>query len=173
MAERGALVTELPCGVGPKAWHFPVRNRLIAALASATLVVQAAERSGSLITARLALDLGRVVLAVPGRIFEERSRGANRLIADGAFPALEPRDVLELLGVPEPAKEPAREEGTKRRAGLPGRVLEALVPGDPKSPEALSAELDAPVDQLLGALLELELEGRVRREPGPAFTRRA
>jgi predicted Rossmann fold nucleotide-binding protein DprA/Smf involved in DNA uptake len=75
--------------------------------------------------------------------------------------------------VPEPAKEPAREEGTKRKAGLPGRVLEALVPGDPKSPEALSAELDAPVDQLLGALLELELEGRVRREPGPAFTRRA
>jgi DNA processing protein len=173
MAERGALVTELPCGVGPKAWHFPVRNRLIAALASATLVVRAAERSGSLITARLALDLGRDVLAVPGRIFEERSRGTNRLIADGAFPALEPRDVLELLGVPEPAKEPAREEGTKRKAGLPGRVLEALVPGDPKSPEALSAELDAPVDQLLGALLELELEGRVRREPGPAFTRRA
>jgi DNA processing protein len=172
VAEGGALVTELPCRVGPKAWHFPVRNRLIAALASATLVVRAAVRSGSLITARLALDLGRDVLAVPGRIFEERSRGTNRLIADGAFPALEPRDVLELMGVP-PAKETASEEGAARRGGLPGRVLKALVPGDPKTPEGLSAELDTPIDELLGALLELELEGRVRREPGPAFTRRA
>ena len=172
VAEGGALVTELPCGVGPKAWHFPVRNRLIAALASATLVVRAAVRSGSLITARLALDLGRDVLAVPGRIFEERSRGTNRLIADGAFPALEPRDVLDLMGV-APAKEAAREEAATRRTGLPGRVLKALVPGDPKTPEALSAELDTPIDELLGALLELELEGRVRREPGPAFTRRA
>lgn len=172
VAERGALVTELPCGVGPKAWHFPVRNRLIAALAGATLVVRAAVRSGSLITARLALDLGRDVLAVPGRIFEERSRGTNGLIADGAFPALEPRDVLDLLGV-TPAEEPDHEVAGGRRTGLPGRALEALVPGDPKTPEALAAELETGVDSLLGALLELELEGRVRREPGPAYVRRA
>lgn len=189
VAEAGALLTELPCGVGPKAWHFPVRNRLIAALATATLVVRAVVRSGSLITARLALDLGRDVLAVPGRIFEPRSEGTNRLIADGAFPALEPRDVLDLLGLPpgapaagapgdedRPEVDSAadgEEAGATRRRDLRSRALAALVPGDPASPEALAAELGAPVDRLLGTLLELELEGRVRREPGPAWVLRA
>ncbi len=177
VAEGGALLTELPCGVGPKPWHFPVRNRLIAALSAATLVVRAVVRSGSLITARLALDLGRDVLAVPGRIFEPRSEGTNRLIADGAFPALEPRDVLELLGLtaePPPAAEaPADEAKAGRRSDLRSRIVAALVPGDPVSPEALAGELGAPVDRLLGTLLELELEGRVRREPGPSWVLRA
>lgn len=179
IAAAGALVTEFPCGVEPEAWHFPVRNRLIAALAAAVLVVRATPRSGSLITARLALDLGRDVLAVPGGIFDPRSHGTNRLIADGAHPALEPRDVLELLGLaaPEPtAGEGAGEAGAPAPAAsgsLRGRVLDALVPGEPSSPEALATALAAPVDRLLGVLLELELEGRVRREPGPAFVRRA
>ena len=190
ITEGGALLTELPCGVGPKPWHFPVRNRLIAALAAATLVVRAVVRSGSLITARLALDLGRDVLAVPGRIFEPRSEGTNRLIADGAHPALEPRDVLDLLGVaaepPPAAASPAGEDGPGseppagrgeatggRRGDLRSRTLAALVPGDPASPEALAGELGAPVDRLLGTLLELELEGRVRREPGPVWALRA
>jgi len=173
----GTVVTEFPCGVSPEPWHFPVRNRLIAALAAAVLVVRATPRSGSLITARLALDLGRDVLAVPGGIFDPRSHGTNSLIADGAYPALEPRDVLDLLGV---APAPPSEEGDAtsgadpgpRQAGLRGRVLQALVPAEPTAPEALAATLSEPVDRLLGVLLELELEGHVRREPGPAFVRR-
>jgi len=80
---RGAVITEFPCGVEPKAWHFPVRNRLIAALSLGTVVVRAAERSGSLITARRALDLGREVLAVPGAIFDRLSAGPHRLLRDG------------------------------------------------------------------------------------------
>jgi DNA processing protein len=175
IAAGGSLVSEFPCGLEPRAWHFPVRNRLIAALAGATLVVRAAPRSGSLITARFALDLGREVLAVPGRIFEERSAGTNALIADGAHPALAPRDVLEVLGAAPPM---AGTGGPARAAeplppGLRGRALAAMVPGDAVAPEALAAGLGEPVDRVLGALLELELEGRIRREPGPAYVRRA
>ncbi len=182
IADRGALVTEFPCGVEPKAWHFPVRNRLIAALAAATLVVRAAPRSGSLVTARFALDLGRDVLAVPGRIFEERSAGANALIADGAHPALRPRDVLDLLGVADGrtgsgdgggaagSAEPAG--SAPKRGSLQARVLAAMEPAAAETPEDLAARVDTPVDRVLGALLELELTGRVRREPGPAYVRR-
>ncbi|HUF78882.1 MAG TPA: DNA-processing protein DprA [Thermoanaerobaculia bacterium] len=179
IAAAGSLVSEFPCDLEPKAWHFPVRNRLIAAFAAAVLVVQAAPRSGSLITARIALDLGRDVLAVPGRIFEERSAGANALIADGAHPALRPRDVLELMGAgPLPA--PVGAAGAQRSGALPsglsglrGRALGAMVPGEPASPAALAAAPGEPMARVLGVLLELELEGRLRREPGPAYVRRA
>ncbi len=177
IAERGALVTEFPCGVEPKAWQFPVRNRLIAALAAATLVVRAAPRSGSLVTARLALDLGRDVLAVPGRIFEERSAGTNALLTDGAYPALQPRDVLDLLGVaatfpPVSPGDRAEEEGQAAPRGLRARLLAAMDPAEPEAPETLAERVAAPVDRVLGTLLELELVGRVRREPGPAYVKR-
>jgi DNA processing protein len=208
IAARGAVISEFPCGLAPKAWQFPVRNRLIAALAGATLVVRAARRSGSLVTARFALDLGRDVLAVPGRIFEERSRGTNALIADGAYPALSPRQVLSILGVdpdsprsvsataPDGAPPPDAQTGSPperrersatgggdpatatdrpaggRPRGLQGRLLAAMAPAEPASPEALAERVEASVDRVLGALLELELSGRVRREPGPAYVRR-
>ena len=176
IASRGCLLSEFPCGIEPKPWHFPVRNRLIAALAAGVVVVRAARRSGSLITARFALDLGREVLAVPGRIFEPRSAGTNALIADGAHPALAARDVLEVLGVRPPAGAAGAgggEPGAALPPGLRGRVLGAMIPGNPAAPEALAAALGEPVDRLLGVLLELELEGRVRREPGPSYVRRA
>jgi len=177
IAERGALVTEFPCGVEPKAWQFPVRNRLIAALAAATLVVRAAPRSGSLVTARLALDLGRDVLAVPGRIFEERSLGTNGLLMDGAYPALSPRDVLDLLGVaaahpPVPPGDEAPDGESTPPRGLRARLLAAMAPAEPEAPETLAERVAAPVDRVLGVLLELELAGRVRREPGPAYVKR-
>lgn len=177
IAERGALITEFPCGVEPKAWQFPVRNRLIAALAAATLVVRAAPRSGSLVTARLALDLGRDVLAVPGRIFDERSRGTNALLRDGAYPALQARDVLDLLGIPAaPRSAPPDEENDDASRttprGLRARLLAAMEPAEPEAPETLAERVGAPVDRVLGELLELELAGRVRREPGPAYVRR-
>lgn len=175
IAEHGALVSEFPPGLAPKAWHFPVRNRLIAALAAAVLVVRAAPRSGSLVTARLALDLGREVFAVPGRIFEERSLGTNALIADGAQVALHPRDLLERLGVPAAGAAPAlpdRPDASAAPKGLPGEVLAALTPGEATAPETVAARLGRSVDRVLGTLLELELAGRVRRYPGPAYVRR-
>ena len=97
IAARGALVSEFPCHLSPRRWHFPVRNRVLAALAAGTLVVQAAPRSGSLLTARWAVDLGREVWAIPGRIFDERSLGPNALIRDGAPLVQHPREILEAL----------------------------------------------------------------------------
>ena len=184
IAARGALVSEFPCGLAPRSWHFPVRNRVIAALTAGTLVVQAAPRSGSLVTARHALELGREVWAVPGRIFDERSLGPNALIRDGATLVQHPRDILETLRPairePQPGLFPA---GGKQftpppattlgepPAGLAAEIFAALTPGAIRLPEEIAAGLGTPVDGVLGALLELELGGWVRRHPGAAYGR--
>jgi DNA processing protein len=182
IAGRGALVTELPCGLAPRSWHFPVRNRVIAALAAGTLVVQAAPRSGSLITARHALDLGREVWAVPGRIFDERSLGPNALIRDGATLVQHPQDILDTLrpAVHQPGLFPSPAKGftPPPAAALPDPppgllcdVLATLAPGAVRLPEEIAAGLGKPVDGVLGALLELELGGWVKRHPGSAYGR--
>jgi DNA processing protein len=178
-AGRGALVSELPCGAGPRAWHFPVRNRIIAALTVGTLVVQAAPRSGSLVTARHALDLGREVWAVPGRIFDERSLGPNALIRDGATLVQHPKEILDALlpdGGPGSRALPLFAEEIETPLPEPppgpaGQVLAALPPEASRAPEELAAATGLPVDQVLGALLELELTGLVRRMPGGAYSR--
>jgi DNA processing protein len=173
IAGRGALVTELPCGTPPRAWHFPIRNRVIAALSAGVLVVQAAPRSGSLITVRHALDLGKEVYAVPGRIFDERSLGPHSLLRDGAKLAQHPQDLLDdLLPRTDPpgplfaGPAPVRPDPP---AGLAGEVFTALAPGTFQVPEDLAVRVGQPVDQVLGALLELELGGWVKRMPGPVY----
>ena len=102
IAEGGAVVSEYPPGVEPAPWRFPARNRIVAGLAAATVVVEARERSGALITADFALELGREVFAVPGEITSGLSKGTNDLIRQGATPLLAAQDVLEVLGL-EPA----------------------------------------------------------------------
>jgi len=97
IGQQGLLISELPLGAGPKAFHFPRRNRIIAALALGVVVVEAAEKSGSLITARLAAELGREVFALPGPIDGHNSCGCHLLIQQGAKLAFRPRDVLEEL----------------------------------------------------------------------------
>ncbi len=199
----GALVSEFPCGIGPKPWHFPVRNRIIAALSLGTVVVRAARRSGSLITARLALELGREVLAVPGPVFDRLSQGPHSLLADGAAIAATAQDVLDALigpsgawGLLERAGQLTLEDADRAgageaggppaagghgalsgvgapRRGLPAKVLAAMPVGREQPPEALATDLDLGIDAILGALLELELTGWVRRVPGPAYVRRA
>ena len=181
IARRGAVVTEFPFGTTPQPWNFPVRNRIIAALASGTLVVQGEARSGSLITARLALELGRDVYAVPGRIFDSRSAGPNSLIRDGALAAHEPRDILESLPLevrerlpaPPEAEKSAAEDDTGELGGDAGRLLSTMVTGEPQPPEELAAASGLAVERVLALLLTLELDGRVRREPGPVWCRRA
>lgn len=177
IAARGALVSEFPCDAGPRTWHFPVRNRVIAALSAGTLVVQAAAKSGSLVTARHSLDLGREVWAVPGRIFDERSIGPNALIRDGATLVQHPREILEAL-FPGPRPLPLFQERPAEPArpdppppGPPGDVLSALPAGSPRAPEELAEATGLAVDQVLGALLELELTGLVRRTAGGLYTR--
>lgn len=175
IAERGAVLSEFPCGLVPRAWHFPLRNRSIAALAAGTLVVQAALRSGSLITARHALDLGKEVWAVPGRIFDEGSLGANALIREGAQLAQHPADLLEILlpraissQLPLPL---AADPGPEPPPGFAGQVLAEVPTAGSRLAEEIAVRLDVPVDRVLAALLELELEGWVKRLPGSAYKR--
>ncbi len=182
----GAVLSEFAFGAEPRAWRFPVRNRVIAALAVGTLVVQATYKSGSLITAHHALELGRDVYAIPGRIFDDGSQGTNALIADGALPARKPRDILESLSIgvqqelfpplalsPAAPSPPPETPAVVRKPppGLPGRVLEALVAERGRTAEEISARTEVAVEEVVGALLELELAGWVRRAPGPVYLR--
>jgi DNA processing protein len=170
VAAQGALLSELPLGAPPLKGHFPIRNRLIAALTQATLVVEAAVRSGSLITARCALELGREVLALPGRVFDDNAMGPNALLADGARPALHPRDVLAALQLDAPEPTP---DVPPPLPGLGARLWEALPPGATRGAEELAARCAAPIDATLAELLELELAGWIARLPGPLYCRRA
>ncbi len=174
IVRHGAILSEFPLGSPPRAWHFPQRNRVIAALGKSTLVVQAALRSGSLITAHHALELGRDVFAVPGPIFAELAQGTNALLAEGAQLACCADDVLEQLGavaggfnspsVPTPAAVPPP-------TGLAGKVLAVLPLHSKLTVEDITALVQAPIEQVLSALLELELAGWLRREPGPLYCR--
>ncbi|MFP5286100.1 MAG: DNA-processing protein DprA, partial [Thermoanaerobaculia bacterium] len=171
IAGRGALVTELPCGTPPRAWHFPIRNRVIAALSAGVLVVQATPRSGSLITVRHALDLGKEVYAVPGRIFDERSLGPHALLREGAKLAQHPQDLLDdlLPRTPGPLFANPAPVRPDPPMGLAGEIFAVLAPGSFQVPEDLAVRVGQSVDQVLGALLELELGGWVKRRPGPVY----
>ncbi len=174
ISASGALVTEFPPGSPPQAWHFPVRNRLIAGLASGVLVVQAAVRSGSLVTARLALELGRDVWAVPAPIFDRRAVGPNTLIRDGALAVQTPRDVIEAL--PDAIRRQLRPAGASpvktAPPGDPGKLLAHLQAGRSYRVEALAGALAWSTEHTLAALLELEVSDHLTRLPGPAWRRR-
>ncbi|MEM8961137.1 MAG: DNA-processing protein DprA [Acidobacteriota bacterium] len=175
IANRGALISEFPIGVEPRAWHFPVRNRIIAALGHGTLVIQASRRSGSLITAGRALDLGRDVYAVPGRIDDPLAAGPNDLIADGAVPIRHVDDLLDCLPMTTrdrlttpPIPIDSAVETTAR--GVPARIATWLLDRpDPVDAETIATALDVSIDRVLAALLELELLSRIKRLPGPRF----
>ena len=166
IAAAGARLSEFPIARAPVAWQFPVRNRLIAALARACVVVEAAPLSGSLVTARLALELGREVLAVPGRVTDELALGTNALLADGAIPALDPRDVLEAIGFDGSASAGDR-CATAAPDGLDGvpLALWRAAREEPSSCERLAARAGVAVEKALVVALELELAGRLRRAP--------
>ncbi len=175
----GAIISEFPLDQPPLPRNFPIRNRIIAALSLGTLVVQAVARSGSLITARLALSLGREVYAVPGRIFDHRAIGPNSLIQDGALLAQHPRDILEslsqaaqeLLSLLPTERAPAAPSGPTVE-GPQGVTLAAISPGDHLSPEDIAEATETTVDKVLGYLLELEVAGWISRHPGPQFSRK-
>ncbi len=157
---RGAVVSEWAPGVEPEPWRFPVRNRVIAALADATLVVEATIKSGSLITVDHALTLGRDVLAVPGAAWTSLGEGVNKLLREGAVPVTSVHDVLDALGILEPERPPAQEPP----GGLPGRVWNELR-GRPARPDMLALELGLNAAELAAALAELDLAGLLVTEP--------
>ncbi|MBY6002652.1 DNA-processing protein DprA [Salipiger bermudensis] len=207
-ARGGALVSEHAMGLHPQARHFPARNRIVSGISAAIVVVEAAAKSGSLITARCALDQGREVLAVPGHPLDARAAGCNMLIRDGARLVRHAEDVAEALGPLPPAEArqqslpleepPAQGQSpapeTRRGAGerpAPGvqqappqipapppktrslaetallhrQILDRLGPA-PLAEDQLIRDLAAPSDAVAPALTDLEIDGRIRRQPG-------
>jgi DNA processing protein len=152
IAERSLLVSEYEPGVEPAPWRFPARNRIIAGLAAATVVVEARQRSGALITADFALEEGREVFAVPGEITSALSAGTNDLLRLGATPLASAADVLELFEL-APAPQPSRDLSAQAEC-----VLERLRAGSASADE-LARATGLGVAAVTGALVELELAG--------------
>ncbi len=184
IAEGGLRLGEQPVGLRPQARHFPRRNRIISGLAAAVVVVEAAAKSGSLITARDAADQGRDVLAVPGHPFDPRAAGANMLIRDGATLVRGPGDVLESLAIAAPAPRPKAPDAA--RAGAPPPppphapardpgpldrlILDRLGPA-PTAEDQLIRDVGRPAGEVAQALTLLEIDGRVARQPGGLLCR--
>ena len=178
--EQGCRLSEQPMGLEPQARHFPVRNRIVAGLSRAVVVVEAAAKSGSLITARDAADLGRDVMAVPGHPFDARAAGCNMLIRDGATLVRGASDVLEAMGMarvaeppvvlrplpgPVPATRPLAD-----MANLHGLILARLGPS-PLAEDQLIRDLAMPSASVTAELVTLELEGRISRQAGGLLAR--
>jgi DNA processing protein len=166
--ETGLVLSEMPPGFHPFRWSFPARNRIMAALAGITIVVEAAERSGSLITARLARELGRDVGAVPGPINSRVSAGANSLLADGAAVIRDPQDVLDALLGAGVASAPAR-TGPALDSDL-ARVL-ALVEDGLGTPDTIASAVGLPPQVVATALTRLELAGYLAAGAAGAYSR--
>jgi DNA processing protein len=180
---KGLLISEQPMGLAPQARHFPRRNRLISGLSIGLIVVEAAAKSGSLITARNALDQGREVLAVPGHPFDARASGCNMLIRDGATLVRSAADVLETLAplapdapvlqpelslnIPPP---PPERRGLAETAALHQQILSRLGPS-PLPEDQLIRDLAQPAATIGPVLVELELDGKISRAAGGMLTK--
>jgi DNA processing protein len=169
----GAVISEMPFGWEPRARDFPRRNRIIAGLAYGLVVVEAAKRSGSLISARLAGEMGRLVFAVPGSPLDPRAAGTNGLLKDGAILVTETKDILDhlapLIGTPPPPSD-LDEPPDFSSATPPGdddrdKVLEALSPV-PTAIDEIIRHTGLHPAQVFMVLLELDLAGRIERHPG-------
>jgi DNA processing protein len=189
---KGCLVSEQPMGTEPQARHFPLRNRIVSGLSRAVIVVEAAARSGSLITAKTALDQGREVLAVPGHPFDARAAGCNMLIRDGAVLVRSGADIIEALGAavqvmvaqagppvtrraidppPTPAPRVQPPVGTwGDMTALHQMILDRLGPS-PLAEDQLIRDLGLPSSRIAPEILALELEGKVLRQAGGLLSR--
>jgi DNA processing protein len=157
--ERGLVVSEYAAGVEPAPWRFPARNRIIAGLCSATVVVEARERSGALITADFALEEGREVLAVPGEITSALSGGTNALLRLGATPVTSARDILELFDLPAAAS-------VQAGVGPVASVLLDRLRDGPLTADELVRATGIDSAEASAALIELELARRIELEDG-------
>lgn len=174
IAQHGLRISEQVMGQSPQARHFPTRNRIISGLAQAVIVVEAAAKSGSLITARDALDQGRDVLVVPGHPFDARAAGCNMLIRDGATLVRNADDVIAALPaeIPEPQQAqadlplpPPQKRTLKQTAALHQQILSRLGPS-PVAEDQLIRDLNISPGNIAPALIDLELDGKISRQAG-------
>jgi DNA processing protein len=164
MIASGALLSDYAPGTPPDASNFPPRNRIISGLSMATVVVEAGETSGALITAQFALDQGREVLAVPGNILAPQSKGTNRLIADGAHPLLSVQDLLEILDLRRVT------ERVEVQKILPGNETEkkllSVLTQEPMHMDNIRNQTGLPIERVSATLVMMELKGLVRQVGG-------
>lgn len=166
--ESGALVSDYAPGTPPEASNFPPRNRIISGLSLATVVVEAGEKSGALITADFAVEQGREVFAVPGNVFSPQSWGPNRLIQNGAHPLLDPQEILDQLDLTRVVAQ------SEARVVLPANATEAQLFGvlghEPLHVDEIRAKTDLPIEQVTATLALMELKGMVRQVGGMRYT---
>jgi DNA processing protein len=182
----GAVTTEFPLGTSPAPENFPIRNRIISGLSLGTVIVEASEHSGSLITARLALEQNREIFAVPGNITSAQSFGPHHLIKQGAKLVEQWTDVLEELPLDIRRRLLPQADGVQAAAAPPESpslfeasltpeqklVFDVLHPDQPMFIDAISGSIEVPSSQVLTTLLELEMSGLVRQLPGKNFIRK-
>jgi DNA processing protein len=163
----GAILSDYPVGTAPESGNFPPRNRIIAGLSMATVVVEAGDTSGALITAEFAVEQGRDVFAVPGSILAPQSRGTNRLIQNGAYPLLTPEDLLQALDLRK-----VDQQKTARQT-LPANEVEALLlntlGSEPLHVDEIRSQTGLPVEKVSAALVMMELKGMVRQVGGMQY----
>ena len=170
IATAGLVMSEYPPGTPPLPFRFPMRNRIISGLSRAVVVIEAHEKSGSLITAGCALEQGREVMAVPGTVVGGRNRGGHALIRDGATIVESAADILDALGASPTA---ARAFTASESTICTDPVLGRMEPGHPYDLDAIAAASGMDVGKLLPYIMDLELTGRLRRVEGGRFLRSA
>ena len=173
IAQSGLILSEYPLGTPPLNSNFPKRNRIISGLSQATLVVEAALKSGSLITAQQTLEQGKEVLAIPGSIHSSLSKGCHALIKQGAKLVESAQDVLEELRVPDPFRSAMPDTATPSPPVAEDDALLHAIGFDPVSLDALQNRTGLDAATLQTQLLTLELQGQIARMPGGLFQRMA
>ena len=171
ISEHGAVISEFSLGTQPEAPHFPSRNRIISGLSLGTIIIEASFRSGSLITARLALEQGREVFAVPGNVDSPWSKGTNRLIKEGAKLVMDTEDIIEEV-LPQyevPIKLNNDRPSEPEDLTLEGKAILALLEASPVPIDSLIQQTGFPSGQVSSLLLDLELKGLVKQLPGKLF----
>jgi DNA processing protein len=170
-AGRGAAVTENPFGTQPESGYFPARNRIISGLSRGTVIIEAAEDSGSLITAKYTLEQGRKLYAVPGNIGSLTSKGTNSLIKQGAILVESVEDILRNLGMQKQVKGPAAPALPLPTLTLEETTVLCCITNEPKHIDIIMNESRATAGKLSGVLINLELKGLAKQLPGKFFVR--
>ncbi|WP_031514380.1 DNA-processing protein DprA [Desulfofalx alkaliphila] len=169
IARKGAVLSEFPLGARPEAWHFPSRNRIISGLCKVVVVVEAANKSGALITADLALEQGRDVMAVPGSIYSKLSEGAHKLIKQGAKPVTSVEDILEELGIDTLFNGEYKGKATGLKLSLTEQAVYKELSGDPLYLEELIQKVSSSSQEVMAALMFLEIKGLIKKLPGKKY----